>query len=167
MIAKTYIHDNLTSLDRRYRAAQSAKEALFFSKLAVIELCGWIEESMDDVVLRCSVRSLLEPANRKYVTKKVVRRNHGFSYENHFRRMLIQLIGIVSVEWLERQVDPIKRDKLVATLSALKTMRDAEAHTYLKGVTRHINSPSVTLAQFPDVYDGLREFERVIRSTKF
>ena len=31
-----------------------AKESLFCSKLTIMELCGWVEESMDDVVLRYS-----------------------------------------------------------------------------------------------------------------
>ena len=56
MIARTYILDNLNKLDVRYRKAATLKDSLFYSKLAVLELCGWIEESMDDVILRCARR---------------------------------------------------------------------------------------------------------------
>ena len=60
MVAKNSIlPGNLRSLDYRYRRAHSAlKEALFCSKLAILELCGWIEESMDDMVRRCATEAL-------------------------------------------------------------------------------------------------------------
>ena len=51
MIAKSYILANLNALDARYKRASRAKDALFASKLALLELCGWIEESMDDIVV--------------------------------------------------------------------------------------------------------------------
>ena len=81
--------------------------------------------------------------------------------------MLIQLIGIVKVERLEKLVDQSKKDQLKATLSILKSVRNSEAHTHIKGVTRHINAPSVTIAQFAVVYEGLIEYEKVVRRSIF
>ncbi len=167
MIARTYILSNLWTLDRKYKNATGKKESLFYSKLAVLELCGWIEESMDDVVLRCARRHLRNQANFTYVQNEIVKRTYGFDYEQHFRRMLIQLLGVVNVERIEKSVDQSKRLKLAATLDALKKVRDAEAHTHIKGVTRQINAPSVTLSQFTALYDGLIEFDTVLRKTKF
>lgn len=150
-----------------YRKAATQKHSLFYSKLAVLELCGWIEESMDDVILRCASRHLAEDSNRKKIREDVVKRTYGFEYENHFRKMLIQLVGLIEVERIESSVDQVKKDQLKATLGALKASRDGEAHTHLKGVTRTINAPSVTLNQFELVADGLLEYDRVIRSMKF
>jgi len=99
--------------------------------------------------------------------QQIVQRTHGFDYDNHFRRMLVQLMGIINVEILEKNVDQIKQAQLKAALSALKEARDSEAHTHIKGVTRRINSPSVTLSQFPVVCDGLLEYDRVIRSSTY
>ena len=167
MIARDYILINLKALDREYRNATNLKKSLFYSKLAVLELCGWVEESMDDVVLRCARRHLKNQANIKYVQNEIVRRRHGFDYQYHFRRMLIQLLGIINVERIEKCVDQNKRLNLMATLEALKKVRDAEAHTHIKGVTRQINAPSVTLGQFTALYDGLVEFDATLRRTKF
>ncbi len=150
-----------------YKNSGSAKEALFCSKLAILELCGWIEESMDDVILRCASRHLKVSANSDYVQQQIVRRTYGFDYKTHFRKMLIQLVGIINVEKLEKNVDSTKQLKLKAVLSALKTARDSEAHTHIKGVTKSINAPSVTLSQFPTIYDGLTAFDEAIRKTKF
>lgn len=167
MIARSYILANLKALDRSYRKATSARESLFFSKLAILELCGWIEQSMDDVILRCACRHLKENANVSFVRDVIVKKTYGFEYDRHFRRMLIQLLGLIAVEKIEKRVDQVKRMQLTATLGALKTVRDSEAHTHIKGTTRYINAPSVTLNQFPTVYDGLIEYDRVIRNTRF
>lgn len=165
MIAKSYILTNLKALDWRYKRSTSSKELLFFSKLAILELCGWIEESMDDIIRKCAKRHLRKQSNQKYVEIEIIKRNYGFDYQRHFRNMLVRMVGLISVERIERRVDQTKRSNLEATLSVLKTIRDSEAHTHIKGVTRTINSPSITIMHFYLVYDGLKEFDRVIRNT--
>jgi hypothetical protein len=105
MIAKSYILKNLKSLDHSYRHARNGKDAQFFAKLAIIELCGWIEESMDDIILRCGRKHLKESANRKYCEKDVVKRTYGFDYDSNFRFMLIRVLGLIAVEKLENQMN--------------------------------------------------------------
>lgn len=167
MIAQSYIIGNLEAINRSYLNVSSQRESFFLSKLAILELCGWIEESMDDVVMRCAIRHLKEPVNRKYCKDDFVKRTYGFDYHNNFRLMLIRLLGLINVENIESRVDRNKHDSMTAALSSLKAQRDTEAHTHLKGVTRTINAPSVTIAQFQPVYEGLREFDRVIRGTRW
>lgn len=167
MIARTYIIKNLALINRSYLKASTQRETFFFSKLAILELCGWIEESMDDMVLKCAKRHQLLPNNHKYCSYDIVKRTYGFDYDKHFRGMLIRLVGIISVENIESRVNQSKFDSMKAALLSLKSQRDVEAHTHLKGVARMINAPSVTIAQFQPLYDGLMEFDRVIRSRKW
>ena len=167
MIAKSFILSNLRALNRSYRRAASPKEAQFFSKLAILELCGWIEESMDDVILRCARKHLSEAANRNYCEKEVVKRTYGFDYHHNFRFMLIRLLGLIAVEKIEQRIDVTVHGNMTAALSTLKQQRDSEAHTHLKGVTRTINAPSLTITQFQPVYEGLIEIDRIIRAAKF
>ena len=122
---------------------------------------------MDEVIVRCGRRCLRGSENKKYVEKSIVRPVYGFDYHKHFRRMLVQLLGIVNVERLERRVDSNLRASLVATLSSLKSARDSQAHTHLKGMTVYVNAPSVTLGQFRTVYEGLKEYERIIREIRW
>jgi hypothetical protein len=166
VIAKSYILENLRSLDYRFRNAHSAKEALFCSKLAILELCGWIEESMDDVVRRCATRHLNEQDNRDFCDREIIRKNYGFDYHVNFRLMLIRLMGLIAVEKLEKKVDQSVYASMTAALSSLKAIRNAEAHTHLKGTTRTLNAPSVTVGQFHTLYQGLTEFERKIKHMK-
>lgn len=167
MIARTNILNSLKTLNRLYSKATTGKVSIFYSKLAVLELCGWIEEAMDDVVLRCARRHLKDGANLKFVQEEIVKKTYGFDYQKHFRRMLIQLLGVINVERLEKSVDQNKRFNLEATLNALKTVRNADAHTHVKGVTLHVDAPSKTLSQFPALYDGLVEFDATLKRTKF
>jgi hypothetical protein len=164
MIARTHVEGSLRTLDRLFREATSAKHALFYSKLAILELCGWIEESMDDVVLRCAVRHLRRSDNRRYVEKQIVKRTYGFDYDRHFREMLIRLLGLVAVERIENAVDPAKSAMMRSTLATLTVVRNTEAHTHVKGVTTVINAPSVTRTHFVAAFEGLSEYDRVIRS---
>jgi hypothetical protein len=158
---------NLEGISRSYLRASSKRESFFLSKLAILELCGWIEESMDDLVMRCAMRHLKVPDNRRYCEKDVVDKTYGFDYERNFRFMLIRLLGLINVEKVEAQVDQNKRDAMVAALSSLKTQRNTEAHTHLRGTIRTINAPSVTMAQFQPLYEGLTEFDRVIRRARW
>lgn len=167
MIAKTYILSNLTVLNNKYQRANSTKESLFFSKLALIELCGWIEESMDDIVLRCGVRHIKIHDNRKFLKRNIVESTYGFQYEKHFRKMLINLIGLINVERLEKNVDQVAFAKLKSALGLLRVPRNIEAHTHIKGMTRTIDSPSVTLRNFHDIFEGLKEIDTTLRATKY
>lgn len=163
MIALTYMRENLGRLNTLYLRARNSKEALFYSKLAILELCGWIEESMDDVVMRCAIRCLSDQANRDYVEKKVVKPTYGFEYDTHFRSMIVRVVGLRDIERLERRLDISIHTRFKATLSTLKLARNAEAHTHLKGVTKVLNAPSVTMSQFNDVYNGLRAYDVALR----
>lgn len=162
MIAKTYILQNLSQLDSAFRKALSQKHALYFSKLAILELCGWIEISMDDIVMTHCGRHVSVPANTRFVSNDIVKRTYGFDYERNFRRMLINLVGIVTCEKLEAKLPVAIHTKFLAQLQSLKVMRDSLAHTYLKGsaATTVIDAPSVTKARFTDIYDGLKAFEQ-------
>jgi len=167
MIAKTSIFRNLTRLDNLYNKSGSTKQSLFLSKLAILELCGWIEESMDDIIRRCATRNLRDASNSKYVEESIIKKTYGFEYERHFREMLISLIGFIYVEKLERKVDKTKFQNLKPALGALKTYRDVEAHTHIKGVTKRLDAPSATISKFFTVYDGLKDFEQNLRKISF
>lgn len=162
MIEKTQIVLTLQALDARYQAATSADEAQWFAKLAIIELCGWIEESMDEVVRRCSKRHLKVTANQEMCEDEIIGKTYGFEYKKHFRGMLIRLLGLVAVEQLEQQINPTIHAKMEGALSFLKPFRNSYAHTHLN-IAASINAPSVTRSKFQPIYDGLVEFERVIR----
>lgn len=162
MISKQFIVPGLEALDKAYSGATN-DEAQRLAKLAIIELCGWIEESMDALVLRCAKRHLKVPSNLTHCMEKVIGRTYGFDYNQHFRQMLVQLIGLVSVERIEKQVDQAKHVTLKSTLGSLKDVRDSVAHTHITGTTKRLDAPSVTMRSFQRVYDGLLDLDQTMR----
>lgn len=165
MIAKTHISGTLAQIDTLYSKSTKPRDHLFYSKLAVLELCGWIEESMDDIVRKCGNRCLRNPATRKFLEEDVIEPNFGFGYSTHFSKMLRQVLGLVNLERLERRLDPVKFARLRSTLGLLKVRRDAEAHTHLKGI-KLLDAPAVTKVNFQIVYDGLKDIEDALRTLR-
>lgn len=165
MIAKFYIERNLKKLDSMIRKPnQGVLVPQMYSKLAIIEVGGWTEMTMDDLIQRATKKA----TSQKYITDKIIKPIYGFSYDEHFRKMLIQAIGIVTVDQVESQIDSAKFQRLRAALGNLKTARDGMAHTYVKdtGTTTSISAPSVTITYFHNIYAGLKEIELVMRNMR-
>ncbi len=139
---------------------------MYYSKLALIELCGWIEVTMDKIVKYCASRHLSEDKNLDSVEKRVIGQTYGFAYGPHFRDMLMRVIGLVKLEELEGVLDPTKFHVMKSSLGTLRQQRDQEAHTYIAGTTHRLAAPSVTMGHFQSVYVGLKDVEMCIRRLK-
>jgi len=163
MIAKTYISQNLNKIERLFNEAKNPQSSRFYSKLAILELGGWIEMSMDDLIKRLAKRKLRQPATIKRV-EEIIESNFGFGYKKNFKnKMLLQIVGLVGVEKFDRKVNGIKIQKLMSSLDALKKHRDQEAHEYTKALAKPIDAPSVTKGRLVIIYEGLIEIERVLK----
>lgn len=158
MIAKHDILKDLDALDLLYQKASGLKEPLFYSKLAIIELCGWVEMTMDDIVLTCAKLYVRETRNLNWLEKEI-KKVSGFTYEDHFRKMLLWFIGIACLEMMEAQLDSAKFDMMKSKLTALKNIRNPVAHTHLKGTATTLNAPSITISYFNPIYEGLNDIE--------
>jgi hypothetical protein len=167
MVPKTYILQNLNLLLSKYNKSRTLKDKLFYSKLAVLELSGWTEEVIDNIVLNFARKNIKSVANLKIYEKEIVKRTYGFKYDKDIKKLLVNLVGIINLEKIESQMDSNKQANLSASLTALKQARDSEAHTHIKGVTRVIMSPSVTLTYFNPLYEGLKDLESKLKSLTF
>ncbi len=164
MIAKSYITSTLNELDKLYNSASSQKKSIYFSKLAIIELCGWIEETLDVILIKHSNRNLKKIENKNYCKKQIVKRNYGFQYDENIRLMLIKLIGLIQVERLEYELEKTAQiTALKSTLTGLKQGRNEAAHTHLKGITRRYNAPSRTIGDFNNVKVILENIDTELR----
>jgi len=167
MIARSYIESNLKQLDKLYLNAVTPKSKLYYSKLAMLELCGWIEESMDDIVQKSANRLLRSQASKNYITNTIINPTYGFEYKKHFMKMLSYVVGLINVEKLEDKLDPLKKARLESALGTLKVARNREAHTHLKGVTRQVDAPSITISLFNHVFDGLKDIELNLKELSY
>jgi hypothetical protein len=162
MVVKRHILQTIQQLDRLYNSAATT-EATYYSKLAIIELCGWIEYSMDNIAQNFADRHLkTHPFQQSFAALK--RANYGFEYKKNFRKMLSQTIGLHNMEKIEGSVNTSGAIEILdATLDALKLLRDDAAHNFIGSTTRY-QAPSVTKSQLIIVYPILKEIGRQVRT---
>lgn len=167
MIPLTYIKRNIRTIGARYKSSKNPLHTVLYAKLAIIEVGGWVEMSMDDLVIRAGAR-LKQPKNIKQFQEDIIGKTWGFEYTKNFRKMLIQTIGLVTVEIVEGHVDGGKFAKMLAAIALLKTARNNVAHTYVKKIspTAPIPSPVVAATYLNDIYIGLKDIEAALKAKK-
>lgn len=167
MIPVTYIERNTKSLTTCFNNSTRPLMTLLYAKLVIIEVGGWVEMSMDDLVERAG-KSLKMSTNILHLEREIIRSNYGFDYERNFRPMLTKAIGLVSLEKLEGRLDTAKQTKMKAALTLLKQARNTVAHTYVKNPAGGaiIAGPSVAMSYFRDIYDGLKNIEANMKKLK-
>ena len=164
MVNKSTIARNLRELDSRYRKkSRNPRDPLYYSKLSLIELCGWIEITMDSIIEECANKHIKVSCNLDYVRQTIIGTTYGFNYESHFRSMLIRVVGLAKVEQLELMLDPSKFHLLKSSLGTLYQERNRAAHTHISSATQTLSAPSMILVHFQRVYDGLKDIERCVR----
>lgn len=138
MASKYYIKTNLKSLNHKYNRSKTRADPAYYSKLAIIELCGWIEISIDEMLEKHGkILSNKNLSDFKGQIKKV----YGFSPEKHLKPLIIHLIGFIGYERLMKSCDKNKMDRLFYHLKELSKKRNDLAHTYIKGFTSTYDSP--------------------------
>lgn len=163
MIVKTRIENDLKRLNRLYAASMTGRRAdvpLYYAKLAVLELAGWIEESFDDIARR-SLKGQLASAKFHQLLENAIDHNHGFSYDGNFLKMMAQLIGLPECERLHSLLDSDGTlSVLKAELEALLTQRRTAAHVNLANTKLAFDAPSVSLGRLARIYPILRRIYR-------
>ena len=166
-ISKAAISQNLKTLNTLYNSSRNNSEAIFYSKLAVLELCGWIEEAMEKIILSCVIRTTKNITNRDTIKKTVIKRNRGFDYEDHLQNMLIHVVGFRDAKAVESAVTPATITILKSKTASLKTIRNVLAHTYSNDTTTALDAPSITIHNFCSVFKALSEFQDVMKKKGF
>src|SRR3569832_822586 len=93
----------LQSLDGWFKeTTEPPDRPKLLSKLAILELCGWLEEELDRILLVLE-NPLLN--DERWVRSEVLGGNNGFHYKNHFRKMLCKLLGEPVVRRVERDME--------------------------------------------------------------
>lgn len=156
MVVKGHILNAIKSLDKRYNQALGStnpQDSIYYSKLAVLEYCGWLEESFDSIVRRALKGKLKTQHYKQMLEDGIIGNNYGFQYKDNLRPMLIRAIGLSRMEALEVSLDrsgmlPV----LISELESVKKDRNSAAHTWINGATRTYPAPSITKARLEKVY---------------
>ena len=159
MIHSTRILKTLLYLDAEYKknlTASDGKIPILFSKMAVLEYCGWIEEAFDEIA-RASLRKKLRSYASREILEKQINRTHGFTYDKA-RGLLAVAVGTIRLRSIEIKLNRSGTlQQLRSNLSALNSMRREAAHTHTSGTTQSFQSPSILIS-------NLQQTEPVLQS---
>ena len=163
MIRNASVRQNFAVLSKAYEEASDPKLKLFYAKLALLEVCGWIEETLDTLILRHAKHTLASTSEYDKYKKEVVEKQSGFGYKENIVPMLVGLIGRVGATEFESHHVAAELDVLKSTLGTLKVARNAHAHTHLKGMTVTVMAPSLLKVHFEQVNKGLNKVDAAFR----
>ena len=160
MLAKRPIEDLLKELSKLYDNPADETHADFYAKLSLLELCGWLEAAIDNIILTYARLKVTTAKNIDLLEKEIVGKTYGCDYKDHARQMLIKIIGLINVEKLETELTNLGIFQiLVSQLGSLWALRKPEAHTTIAGVTRSFQAPSAMLTYLNSLEPILNTFE--------
>lgn len=160
MIVKRHIETDLKRLHVLYSASIVGSDPnipVYYCKIGVLELAGWIEESFDLIAKRSVKRRVNKKKFRKLV-EKAINDNSGFLYNPNFLKMMAKLIGIPECEKLETYLaSDGTLNILTSELEALATPRRIAAHVPLAFTGITFDTPSVSLGRLSKIHPILKD----------
>lgn len=163
MVDYLIIENILSNLDTLYSVSIGSADATIpasYCKLAVLELGGWIEESVDLMLFNYIDNKLCSKACIARI-KEIIRKNYGFKYNENLVPLFMGVLG--ANNW-ENIVDSIG-DAQIAILSTMcgnyTNQRNDAAHTY-QLVTHSYCSPSSVRNDFHQIKPIIEKIENEI-----
>lgn len=163
MPRRASVENSFRVLSRLYDGASDVTLKSFHAKLVLLEVCGWIEEMVDELVLKHAKHCLRDAAVIEKFQKDVVEKQWGLGYKENLVPMLIGLFGRTGLAEFESYFDEARLDLFKATLGTLRQARNAQAHTHVQGVTMTVMSPSVLRGHFDSACSGLADMALALR----
>ncbi len=122
---------------------------------------------MDSIVSESAQRCALSQARIERINQNYIKRTSGFSYQGHFEKMMISVVGYRMLEAAENRAGSVIQ-AMDGALSYLTPLRNYYAHThfnmgspYPKNMTG-IPGPTATKAYAQTAIVGLTALEQAI-----
>ncbi len=169
MLSTAELINNINVYQRQYSAAQDLREMLLPSKAALLEVCGWLEQAMDSLVLDCAIRCQLSETRQRSIQNNYVNKTYGFDYQRHFEKMLAAVVGFKVLEQAERQIDANILTPFISAITSLVPLRNHYAHTHLDATQPYprniiaIPSPSSLIQYVTQAESALLSLERTLQ----
>lgn len=117
MVNYTDIEAKLHRLDTEYNNSILDPDLpIFYSKLAVIEFSGWMEDSVDSIVYDYIDNHIVDPIVKQNI-KKNVQGNFGFNYYSNLFKVFTSVLGVDTWENIEDKLKPQNLANLVNVTS--------------------------------------------------
>jgi len=157
MIDKTNIENTIKDLDIKYNNKSSTNnEILLFSKLAVMEFCGWIEQSFDQILTNYLNNKNIGTKHIDYANT-IIDSVHGFGYDT-VRNLFLNILGIKNIETIENSIGS-DLVQLKPKLNDWLKKRHSAAHTYVSGTQQNYPAPSEVLNNLNILFPIMQKLE--------
>ncbi len=168
MLSELELMANLAYHEQVYNAAGgNLRVMLLSSKASILEACGWLEQAMDLIVSNAATRCALSAARIKLIDKDYIKKTNGFSYQGHFEKMMVSVIGYRMLEAAEARAGNLVQ-AMDGALTYLTPLRNYYAHTHFniaspfpKDMTS-IPGPTATRSHAETAIVGLTAIEQAL-----
>lgn len=127
-------------------------------KLALLEACGWIENTIDYICGRTSKNDpLLQKEIDEYLDKC-----YSFSYEK-FKGCLCFCVGITTFNAIEQTFTPQELSNFRSALNTLKKKRDSAAHNPIYALPNLIGFTDVN-SHLKTIISGFQKINKYLRN---
>ncbi len=165
MIHTRRITNTLTFLDGQYNAHVLHRDTeipVLYAKMAILEYCGWLELTFDEIARNCVRRKLRTVSSRQLLEEKISK-THGFTYENNVRPLLVYGLGTIKLLQVERKLDATgDLQALKSHLGSINKRRREAAHTFTSGRTSRFDAPSATISNLKRVEPTLQKLWKLV-----
>ena len=160
------LEETLKHLETWYREpSEGGLRPKLLSKMAIMELCGWLECEFDRMVLTSQSVCLKDEV---WARSSVTDGNSGFTYSSHLRPMLTKVLGEVSVRGVEFKLEqdhPGELDGLKSLLGSLWKQRCSFAHADLQSNVQSqqtFYAPSWSIAQYNRLKKSITRYDEAL-----
>lgn len=163
MVDYSNIKSTLTRIEVEYNNTNDQQLPILYSKLAVLEFCGWIEVSIDDILEEYIDRHVYDATCRSKI-KKIIKKNYGFDYENNLFPLFSSVLGINNLDNILDNISTVDFYNLKSLTETYTTERNKAAHTDTPiGTTRRYPAPSSVLHDYNLLEKSIRAIENEIK----
>lgn len=156
----TTIDTILSTLETQFSSAVTLSDptlSILYSKLAVLELSGWIEESIDLILFNYLDNKLIS-ADCINKTKKIIENNYGFKYESNLYHIFLCALGSNNWENIIDTIGDAHMNLLSTKCGEYTLQRNDAAHKY-QLVTRSFYAPSRVISDYHQLKLVITELE--------
>jgi len=136
MLIYSDIKETLQRLDKKFNNVQSRSirvsnlELCFYAKIALLEYCGWIEQSFDVILQEYINKQTSAARYQDLAYKKIIKPVYGFNFEQDFCPLFLSVLGVRNYEILITKLQSAGEFELLKSqLDTLVTFRNTLAHT--------------------------------------
>ena len=166
------IRDNLAAIEAGFADAMASTElekgtilSAMFSKLAVLELCGWLEQTIDRILYHYVNVTISNRQLRNTIKEQVIDTVYGFKYAKELKPLFMKILGAARFNHILRVLGRKGQDEiLLSCIQKLNRERNVAAHTYWNDkAQQHFDAPSCTYQEFLTLVPIVTEIDKCIK----